>query len=96
MIFWMVATLATSQNPQKKTYLGIIVDSWVGVSDFFIGEFIPNFYLKNMILTYTKDFSLKKMAQSSYFEKNKFQILKFVCQKVAKNMERFFFSYFQI
>jgi hypothetical protein len=53
----MVATLATSQNPpKKKTYLGIIADSWVGVSDFFIGEFSPNFYLKNMILTYTKDF----------------------------------------
>jgi hypothetical protein len=91
MIFWIIATLATSQNPQKKTYLGIIADSWVGVSEFFIGEFSPNFYLKNMILTYTKDFSFLKMAQLSDFEKTKFQIAKFLCQKVAKNMERFFF-----
>jgi hypothetical protein len=55
----MVVTLASSQNPQKKLIL-IIADFWVGVSEFFIGEFSPNFYLKNMILTYTKDFSLKK------------------------------------
>jgi hypothetical protein len=26
----------------------------------FIGEFLPNFDLKNMISTYTKDFSWKK------------------------------------
>jgi hypothetical protein len=54
LIFWMVATLATSQNPQEKTYLGIIADSWVGVSEFFIGEFSPNFYLKNMIFLLTQ------------------------------------------
>ncbi len=71
----MIATLATSQNPQKKTYLGIIADSRVGVSDFFIDflifllEFSPNFYLKNMILTYTKDFSVKKRLNCQILKK---------------------------
>jgi hypothetical protein len=34
------------------------------------------------------------MAQLSDFERNKFRIVKFLCQKVAKNMERFFFFLF--
>jgi hypothetical protein len=77
----MVATLATSQNPQKKTYLGIIADSWVGVGDFFIGEFIPNFYLKNMILTYTKDFSLKKWANCQILKEIYSELLKFYARR---------------
>jgi hypothetical protein len=81
MIFWMVATLATSQNPQKNTYLGIIANSWVGVSNFFTGEFSPNFYPKTMILTYTKDFSLKKMAQFSVFFKKISKLLNFYARR---------------
>jgi hypothetical protein len=34
-----------------------------GNTNSFTGEFTPNFDLKNMISTYTNDFSWKKMAQ---------------------------------
>jgi hypothetical protein len=41
---------------------------WPGLDQllvqFGIGLYWPNFDLKNMILTYTKDFSLRKMAQT--------------------------------
>jgi hypothetical protein len=30
---------------------------------FFIGEILPNFYLKNLILTYTKDLSWKTWTE---------------------------------
>jgi hypothetical protein len=44
----------------------------------FTGEFSPNFDLKNMISTYTNDFSWKKMAQIRQMLKNFFQIARFL------------------
>jgi len=44
----------------------------------FTGEFSPNFDLKNMISTYTNDFSWKKMAQIHQMLKNFFQIARFL------------------
>jgi hypothetical protein len=39
---------------------------------------IPNFDLKIMILTYTKDFSLKKLPKiARFFEEKKIQIARF-------------------
>jgi len=38
---------------------------------FFTGELSPDFDLKNIILTYTKDFSWKKMAQIRQISKIK-------------------------
>jgi hypothetical protein len=38
---------------------------------FFLGEISPNFDLKNMISTYTKGFSMKKMAQILHIWKKK-------------------------
>ncbi len=40
------------------------------LSDFFTGELSPDFDLKNIILTYTKDVSWKKMAQIRQISKN--------------------------
>ncbi len=37
----------------------------------FTGEFAPNFHLKDMILTYTKDFSWKEKAQNRQISKKK-------------------------
>jgi hypothetical protein len=81
---------------KKKLILELLLIPGLESVIYFFGEFSPNFYLKNMILTYTKDFSFLKMEQLSDFEKNKFQIVEFLCQKEAKNMERFFFFYFQV
>jgi hypothetical protein len=44
----------------------------------FTGEFSPNFDLKNMISTYTNDFSWKKMTQIRQMLKNVFQIARFL------------------
>jgi hypothetical protein len=40
-------------------------------SDYFTGEFLPKFDLKNMISTYAKDFSWKKLLKSARFQKEK-------------------------
>jgi len=46
---------------------------WLYQCFFFLsfGEISPNFDLKNMISTYTKDFSWKKMTQISQISKKK-------------------------
>jgi hypothetical protein len=43
----------------------------MGSSSSFTGEFSPNFHLKNMILTYTMDFSWKEKAQIRQILKKK-------------------------
>ncbi len=48
-------------------------------SDSIMGEFSPNFALKIMISTYTKDFSWKEMTQiCQILKRKKFQISKFL------------------
>jgi hypothetical protein len=48
-------------------------------SVFFLkGEISPNLDLKNMISTFTKDFSLEKMAQIHQISKKKIQIARFL------------------
>jgi hypothetical protein len=44
----------------------------------FTGEFSPNFDLKNMISTYTKDLSWKKNDLNSPDFREKFQIARFL------------------
>jgi len=52
----------------------------VPISVSFIGEFLPNFDLKNMISTYTKDFFFggKNDLNLPDFEKLFFQIFRFL------------------
>jgi len=45
---------------------------------FFFGEILPNFDLKNMISTYTKDFPPKKWPKFIRFPIKKFQIIRFL------------------
>ncbi len=40
-------------------------------SDYFTGEFLPKFDLKNMISTYAKDFSWKILPKFAIFQKEK-------------------------
>jgi hypothetical protein len=50
---------------------------WVPVCVSFTGKFSPNFNVKNMISTYTKDFSWEKSGPNSpNFKLKKFQIAK--------------------
>jgi hypothetical protein len=64
----------------------------------FTGKFSPNFDLKNMITTYTKEFSQEKWPKFARFLNNFFPKLPESYddfQKVAKNIEGFsFFSTF--
>jgi hypothetical protein len=45
---------------------------------FFLGEILPNFDLKNMILTCTKDFPWKKWLKFARFPIKRFQIIRFL------------------
>jgi len=40
-------------------------------SDYFTGEFLPKFDLKNVISTYAKDFSWEKLPKFARFQKEK-------------------------
>jgi hypothetical protein len=53
------------------------------LSVYFTGEFSPNFDLKNMISTYTKDFSMEKKCPNSPESYDNFQ-------KVAKNIKGYY------
>jgi hypothetical protein len=70
---------------------------WTSVS--FIGEFLPNPYLKNMISTYKKDFPWKKWPKFAKFWKTILPIARFLLlvpvhsQKCWKIL---IFSYFHI
>jgi hypothetical protein len=44
-----------------------LVRANVGFNDYFTGEFLPDFDLKNMISTNTKDFSWKKSPKFAKF-----------------------------
>jgi hypothetical protein len=69
-------------------------------SSVFLGaEISPNFDLKNMNSTFTKDFSMKKMAQIHQISKKKSKSPDFYdeFQQVAKNIRRILvFFYFHI
>jgi hypothetical protein len=59
------------------------------INVFVLAKNLPNFDLNIMILTYTKDFSLKKLPKiARFFEKNNSKLLDFShnLQKVAKNI----------
>ncbi len=65
-------------------------------SDYFTGEFLPKFDLKNMLSTYAKDFSWKILPKFARFQKEKNSKSpdfydKF--QYVAKNIEGFCFLF---
>jgi hypothetical protein len=54
-------------------------EMYLQASVFFRGEILPNFNLKNMILTYTKGFSWKKKGPNfPDFEGIKIQISRFL------------------
>jgi hypothetical protein len=53
-------------------------NSWQVMSNVFFNENLPNFDLKNMILTDIKDFPWKNGPTQSNFEEKSFQIPKFL------------------
>jgi hypothetical protein len=71
--------------------VNLVRRKWPGVS--LTGKLLPNFNLKNMILPYTKDFSLKKKDPNL----PDFELL-FIyfpnCQEYRRIL--FYFSYFHI